>query len=72
MDYPQFSLETAVARQPEIIFLQAGNEVLPARLNQTPAARESRVYRIDDALLLRPGPRIIDGLEEMAARIHPE
>jgi iron complex transport system substrate-binding protein len=72
MDYPQFSLETAVARQPEVIFLQAGNETLPARLNQTPAVREGRVYRLDDALLLRPGPRIVDGLEEMAARIHPE
>jgi iron complex transport system substrate-binding protein len=72
MDYPQFSLETAVARQPEVIFLQAGNEALPARLNQTPAVREGRVYRLDDALLLRPGPRIVDGLEEMAARIHPE
>ena len=72
MDYPQFSLETAVARQPEVIFLQAGNADLPPRLSQTPAAREGRVYRLDDALLLRPGPRIIDGLEQMAARIHPE
>ena len=72
MDYPQFSLETAVARQPEVIFLQAGNEDLPARLNQTPAARGGRVYRLDDALLLRPGPRIVDGLEELAARIHPK
>ena len=69
-DYPQFSLETAVASQPEVIFLQAGNEDLPARLKQTPAAREGRVYRLDDALLLRPGPRLVDGLEEMAARIH--
>ena len=72
MDYPQFSLETAVARQPEVIFLQAGNEALPARLAETPAAREGRVYKLDDALLLRPGPRIVDGLEEMAERIHPE
>ena len=72
MDYPQFSLETAIARQPEVIFLQAGNADLPARLNETPAARAGRVYRLDDALLLRPGPRIVDGLEEMAARIHPE
>jgi len=71
-DYPQFSLETAVARQPEVIFLQAGNEALPARLRETPAAREGRIYRLDDALLLRPGPRIVDGLEEMASRIHPE
>lgn len=71
-DYPQYSLETAVAKQPEIIFLQAGGNVLPERLRQTPAARGGRVYRLDDDLLLRPGPRVVDGLEQMAAKIHPE
>lgn len=71
-DYPQYSLETAVAKQPEIIFLQAGGNVLPERLRQTPAARAGRVYRLDDDLLLRPGPRVVDGLEQMAAKIHPE
>lgn len=71
-DYPQYSLETAVAKEPEIIFLQAGGGDLPERLKQTPAARERRVYRMDDDLLLRPGPRIVDGLEQMAAKIHPD
>ena len=71
-DYPQFSLETAIGRKPEVIFLQAGSEKLPTRLGQTPAAREGRVYTLPDELLLRPGPRIVDGLESMAARIHPE
>jgi iron complex transport system substrate-binding protein len=71
-DYPQYSLETAVAKQPEVIFLQAGGNVLPERLGETPAAAAGRVYRLDDDLLLRPGPRVVDGLEQMAARIHPE
>jgi len=71
-DYLQYSLETAVAKQPEIIFLQAGGSDLPERLKQTPAARSGRVYHLDDDLLLRPGPRIVDGLEQMAAKIHPE
>ncbi|MEW6209252.1 MAG: cobalamin-binding protein [Acidobacteriota bacterium] len=70
-DYPQFSYETALARQPEIIFLQSGEDPLPDRLKATPAAQAGRVYRLDDALLLRPGPRIVDGLEQMAAKIHP-
>ena len=69
-DYPQYSLETAVAKQPEVIFLQAGESDLPSRLKQTPAARADRVYRLNDDLLLRPGPRIVDGLEQMAAKIH--
>jgi iron complex transport system substrate-binding protein len=71
-EYPQFNLETALARQPEIIFLQNGDEGLPERLKETPAFRTGRVHRLDDALLLRPGPRLVDGLEQMAARIHPE
>lgn len=71
-DYPQYSIEAVVARQPEIVFLQGGGSELPARLRGTPAARSNRVYHIDDDLLLRPGPRIVDGLEQIAARIHPE
>ena len=71
-DYPQYSLETAVAKQPQIIFLQAGGSVLPERMRETPASSAGRVYRLDDDLLLRPGPRVVDGLEQMAARIHPE
>ena len=71
-DYPQYSIETVIAKQPEIILLQTGGNELTARLQQTPAARTNRVYHIDDDLLLRPGPRIIDGLQQLAARIHPE
>ncbi len=67
-EYPQYSLETAVAKQPEVIFISSGVE-LPARLKQTPAAEAGRVYRLDDNLVLRPGPRVVDGLEQMAARI---
>lgn len=71
-DYPQYSIETVIARQPEVILLQAGGSDLTERLRQTPAARSNRVYHIDDDLLLRPGPRIIDGLEQLAAKFHPE
>jgi cobalamin transport system substrate-binding protein len=71
-DYPQYSVETVIAKQPEIILLQAGGNELTPRLLQTPAARSNRVYHIDDDLLLRPGPRIVEGLERIAAMIHPE
>jgi len=70
-DYPQYSLETALARQPEVIFMQAGEDNLPERLKETPAARNGRIYHLDDALILRPGPRVVDGLELMASKIHP-
>ncbi|HSB07882.1 MAG TPA: cobalamin-binding protein [Blastocatellia bacterium] len=71
-EYPQYSLETAVAKGPEIIFIQFDEKELPDRLRQTPAGLAGRVYHIDDDLVSRPGPRIVAGLEQMAAKIHPE
>lgn len=71
-DYPQYSLETAVAGRPEVIFLQTGDAAFPNRLKETPAATSGRVFHLDNNLLLRPGPRVVQGLEEMATRIHPE
>jgi len=71
-DYPQYSIETVVARQPEVILLQSGEERLTNRLRQTPAGLSNRVYHVDDDLLLRPGPRIVDGLEQVAAKLHQE
>jgi iron complex transport system substrate-binding protein len=70
-DYPQYSLETVIARKPQVIFLQAGDARLPERLKQTPAAQQGRVYHLNDDLLLRPGPRIVDGLEQIAEKLHP-
>jgi iron complex transport system substrate-binding protein len=71
-DYPQYSFETVITRRPEIIFLQAGDDKLPDRLKQTPAALKGRIYHLDDDLLLRPGPRIVDGLEQLAEKLHPQ
>jgi iron complex transport system substrate-binding protein len=70
-DYPQYSFETVIARKPEVIFLQAGDDKLPERLRQTPAAKSGRLYHLNDDLLLRPGPRIVDGLELIAEKLHP-
>jgi iron complex transport system substrate-binding protein len=77
-EWPTYSAEAAIARAPDIIILpgiQHGNEgqmKLPEGLQVTPAAREGRAYQINDELIFRPGPRIIDGLEEMAKLFHPE
>jgi iron complex transport system substrate-binding protein len=41
--------------------------------NQIPAVKEGRVYAVDaNSYFARPGPRIVDGLELLAAIIHPE
>lgn len=36
-----------------------------------PAVVEDRVYSLDPDLLLRPGPRLVDGAEAMARLLHP-
>jgi len=34
--------------------------------------KQGKIYRVDGDLVNRSGPRIIQGLEEMAEIIHPE
>jgi iron complex transport system substrate-binding protein len=49
----------------------ADNKVAPA-LRNSPAVQDNRVYVIDGDLLTRPGPRLVDGLEQLAHALHPE
>jgi iron complex transport system substrate-binding protein len=78
-DYPRFSLEAAVARAPEIIVLArhgTGSGPIPReqwdRLRSLPAVERGRVHAVDGNVLHRYGPRIVEGLEQLARAIHPE
>jgi iron complex transport system substrate-binding protein len=42
------------------------------RWKEISAVRFGRIYVIDSDRILRPSPRIVDGLEEVARAIHPE
>jgi iron complex transport system substrate-binding protein len=77
----QFSIEELVNSDPEVIIVDAshGTAVTPLEelkaqpaWRETTAIKENRIYRIDGDLVNRSGPRIIQGLEEMARMIHPE
>ncbi len=76
--FPRFSDEAALAARPEAIILPSGgsmgsaNSTVAASLKNSPAALNDRVYKINDDHLSRPGPRLVDGLEEMARALHPE
>jgi ABC-type Fe3+-hydroxamate transport system substrate-binding protein len=48
------------------------NTTVTSALKNSPAVFNNRVYKINDDHLSRPGPRLIDGLEEMAQVLHPE
>jgi iron complex transport system substrate-binding protein len=76
--YPQFSRETALARTPEIIVAPANHgtelvreEDLRRDFAVTPAVRRNRIVRVNPDWVDRPGPRIVDGLEQLAQGLHP-
>jgi cobalamin transport system substrate-binding protein len=76
--WPKYSNESALAARPEAIILPSGgsmgeaNSNVAEALRQSPAVLEGRVYKINDDHLARPGPRSVDGLEEMARALHPD
>jgi iron complex transport system substrate-binding protein len=41
-------------------------------LEKSPAAINKRVYEISGDYLSRPGPRLVEGLEQIARALHPE
>jgi iron complex transport system substrate-binding protein len=76
--FPRFSDEAALASKPDAIILPTGgsmgegNSTVVSALKNSPAVLNGRVFKINGDLLSRPGPRLVDGLEEMARALHPE
>ena len=72
--FPKLSKETALTLQPEAIILsdspdnQEPNEVF----KDSPAVKNGRIYKINADIISRPGPRLIDALEQIAKDLHPE
>ena len=77
--WPRLSDEAALASRPEAVIMLSGEsmgeaanlKVAPA-LKNSPAVRNGRLYVIDGDLLTRPGPRLVDGLEQIARALHPD
>ncbi|GIU82469.1 MAG: cobalamin-binding protein [Acidobacteria bacterium] len=73
-DYPKLSKETALALNPEVIIITDSydnnepNEVF----KNSDAVKNKRVYMVNADILSRPGPRIVDALEQVASLLHPE
>jgi len=77
--FAQISSEELVKQNPDLIVLgDALYGVTPDSLAQRPgwgalnAVKNKQVFTFDDNLISRPGPRLIDGLEQMAKLVHPE
>jgi iron complex transport system substrate-binding protein len=69
--YPRLSMEEVLAQNPEIILLASMNSQDAMaeerrywqRWKSLPAVRNGRIYAVDSDLILRPSPRIVEGLE---------
>ena len=77
--YPQMSLEQVVAADPAFIILGDSKwGTTPESIAQRPgwenlsAVKNGQVVPFDDDLVSRPGPRMVDGLEELAKFLRPE
>ncbi len=66
--YPMLSKETALALNPEVIILSDSddNREPNAVFKNSPAVKNGRVYRIDADIISRPGPRLVDAIEQIA------
>ncbi len=78
-EWAPYSVETVLARAPEVIILPSREPVTRRltdvqwpELETTPALRNGRVYTLFNDLLMRPGPRLVAGVEELARVLHPE
>jgi iron complex transport system substrate-binding protein len=78
--WAQISLEDLVVQNPQIILLGDAVwggvtlETVAARAgwDQLDAVKNSQVFPFDDNLVSRPGPRLVDGIEQLAKLLHPE
>jgi iron complex transport system substrate-binding protein len=75
----QISLEKLVAADPQLILLgDAAYGATPAAVKQRPgwggitAVKNDAIRAVDDIVITRPGPRLADGLLDLARAIHPE
>ncbi len=75
--WTEFDLEQVLAGRPDVILTVPDNRIFAESLGSrpewaiVPAVREGRIHVVSDAIQ-QPGPRIVEGIEEIAALLHPE
>ncbi|MGQ0543173.1 MAG: ABC transporter substrate-binding protein [Blastocatellia bacterium] len=70
--YTAFNKETAYALNPDAIILTEsdGNREPNEVFRNSPAVKNGRVFRVNADIISRPGPRLVDALEEIAKYLH--
>lgn len=76
--WPEYSVEKVIEHNPGVIIAPESLAPTPdvilqdARFSSVKAVQEKRVYVVPDNLVVRPGPRVTQGLLLIAKAIHPE
>lgn len=79
-EWAQISQEELIVKDPDIILLGDSlyGGITPEQVAARPgwggikAVKANQVYTFNDDLVSRPGPRMVDGLAELARVLHPE
>lgn len=76
--YVAYSVEQLVAADPAVYLATKGSMSNPADITGRPgyenlsAVAEGRVFLLDDNLVSRPGPRVVEGIRQIAEALHPD
>lgn len=76
--YVAYSVEQLIAANPEVYLATKGSMSNPSDITGRPgyenlsAVASGRVYLLDDNLVSRPGPRVVEGIRQIAEALHPE
>ncbi|MBU1158163.1 MAG: cobalamin-binding protein [Candidatus Thermoplasmatota archaeon] len=79
-EYPEVTSEFVISSDPDVIIFTLGamTTTTADEISERPgwdqitAIADDAIYSIDDNIVSRYGPRIVDGLEQLAELIHPE
>jgi iron complex transport system substrate-binding protein len=75
-DYPEWSVDDLVADGPDVYLATPESAKSPGKIAERPgfgaipAVASGSIVLVDGDLVTRPGPRVIDGLEQLAAALH--
>jgi iron complex transport system substrate-binding protein len=78
--FPAVSDESIIANNPQVVILTGGPQYSgdPVSITRRPgwasiaAVKSGHVYSLDPNPIQRPGPRLVDALEQVAKLIHPD
>jgi iron complex transport system substrate-binding protein len=76
--FPNFSTEVLVQTDPQVYIADSGSMSEPGEIDARAgfgaltAVKDGKVYIIEDSIIARPGPRLAEGLRQLAGMIHPE